>query len=81
MSQGMDWELLARAIAMFVFPILILIVAYKRKRAMLSLGRDDAGSLREEVAILRAKLEQLQEEVERLKEGRGVVRSSSIQEG
>lgn len=35
----------------------------------------------EEIAILRAEVKQLREEVERLKQSRGVVRSSHIQEG
>lgn len=37
--------------------------------------------LRQEIAILRARVGRLEEELEQVKQGRGVVRSSHIQEG
>lgn len=81
MSTFIVLGVLAVGIVMVSLLLLVSVSLSMRYRLRRSLRRDDLADLREEVAILRARMNQLQEEVECLKPGGGLIRSSGIQEG
>lgn len=70
------------AVAILVFWIMLFVSSLvARNRSKHAPMRANLATLQEEVTLLRAEVASLRKEVEQVKQGRGTVRSTHIQEG